>query len=549
MNKCIGTKFLMSVLLIVSIILTTTVSEYSFKEWAYASEIEESEENKDTEENEQTIKILFVGNSHTYYNNLPKMVEGLAGADGINCETEAITESGYKLYEFADRNNEFGAKVYDALSSNNWDYVVLQENRKKLVEKPESAEKAVKTLYEYIKKSGAKLVMYSTHPDEVESDFQINGNTMHLTNYEIEQILTKNNFALSNQYDGLTAVSGLNFMRAGTFNPTINLYKSDNLHPSVEGSYLAACTIYATVFNKSPFGNLYLPGSDYDTEQLLKNVDSEHAITLQQIADTRININSYYTVVNKGQNSRLTAEVIFKEENHILDDYSNAVLWQSMDTNGISVNRKTGEFTALSTGRHLVMAQTDSGLMAYATIDVKQPSLSLSIKEDKILKVTKGYTTTYTPTLLPYDTTDTIKWESNEPGIVTIDETGKIVAKKVGIAKITAATDSGLKVSVYVRVKLKKPTGVSVKKLSTKAKGKKYKNIKIKWKKNSNAVNYYVFRRTSGAKSYKRIATTTTNKYIDKNKKKNKRYYYKIKAVYSNTKLNSDRSKAKSIVI
>ena len=37
------------------------------------------------------------------------------------------------------------------------------------------------------------------------------------------------------------------------------------------------------------------------------------------------------------------------------------------------------------------MATTDSGLICYSTIDVKQPATSLTIKEDKILKVVKGY--------------------------------------------------------------------------------------------------------------------------------------------------------------
>ena len=67
--------------------------------------------------------------------------------------------------------------------------------------------------------------------------------------------------------------------------------------------------------------------------------------------------------------------------------------------------------------------------------------------------------------------------------------------------------------------------------------------------KNTNAVKYYVYRRLSTKRSYTRIATTTKPKYIDTKVKKNKKYYYKIKSIYSNTKLNSNKTPAYAIVI
>lgn len=78
-------------------------------------------------------------------------------------------------------------------------------------------------------------------------------------------------------------------------------------------------------------------------------------------------------------------------------------------------------------------------------------------------------------------------------------------------------------------VKLKKP---SVKLANT------TKGIKISWKKDLNATGYYVYRRTSDEKAYKRIKTITKNSvvsYVDSSKKVNgKRYYYRV-AAYNNT--------------
>lgn len=504
---------------------------------------------QDTVTTPKTVRILFIGNSHTYYNNMPEMVKGLAKADGIECEISSITASSYKLSKFANKTDAYGAKVYSALTTSKWDYVVLQENRKTLVESETSMESSVSILHKLIKDAGAKMVIYATHPDEVGNTFTVNSKSIYLTNFQIEQILTRRNFKVSNDYEGLVAASGTNFMRTIIDHPEIPVYRSDKLHPTVQGSYLAACTIYYTIFNKSPYGNEFMPQSIYDDDNLLANMTGEEATTLQEMADGYLTLNKYSSTINKGESAKLNAVFNANRDNEVLNLYTNKILWDSVDLSGVSINRMTGEYTALKTGKYLVMATTDSGLIRYSTINVKQPATALEIKEDKIIKLVSGGSKKYTTTMEPSDTTDKITWTSNYPEIATVSSSGNVAAKTVGIAKITATTTSGIKAYRYVRVKLKAPTNVKVKKLSTKAKSKKYANIKVSWKKNSKAVKYYVYRKSSTNKTYKRIATTTTAKYTDKNKLKKRTYYYKIKAIYSNTKLNSDNSSVHSINI
>lgn len=498
----------------------------------------------------KTYKILFIGNSHTYYNDMPNIFKGIAKADGIDCEVSSITSAGYKLSQFADTTDTYGSLVYEALTKNTWDYVVVQENRAVLVEKEYKAESAVNTLHSLIKKAGAKMIIYATQPNNIGSTFSVNSTSFYLTDLQIEQILTRNNFKIANDYEGLVAASGTNFMRVMADYPDITLYRTDNLHPTVAGSYLAACTIYYRMFNKSPYGNKFLPGSEYDTDKLISKLAMDDALILQQIADGRLLINTHYTTINKGQSSKLTATFTANAKNETLTDYKNNIIWDSTNLAGVSINKLTGEFTALKTGKYQVMATTDSGLICYSTIDVKQPATSLTIKEDKILKVVKGYSGQYTTEMGPSDTTDKITWESDLPSVVSVNSNGNITAKKVGIAKITATTTSGIKVVHYVRVKLKTPTGVKLTKKSKKiTKKKKSYRVTVKWTKNTNAVKYYVYRRLSTKRSYTRIATTTKPKYIDTKVKKNKKYYYKIKSIYSNTKLNSNKTPAYAIVI
>ena len=116
------------------------------------------------------------------------------------------------------------------------------------------------------------MIIYATQPNNIGSTFSVNSTSFYLTDLQIEQILTRNNFKIANDYEGLVAASGTNFMRVMNDYPDITLYRTDNLHPTVAGSYLAACTIYYRMFNKSPYGNKFLPGSEYDTDKLISKV-------------------------------------------------------------------------------------------------------------------------------------------------------------------------------------------------------------------------------------------------------------------------------------
>ena len=58
-------------------------------------------------------------------------------------------------------------------------------------------------------------------------------------------------------------------------NPSFDLYSVDESHPNIAGSYLAACTFYSTLFNKSCLGSSYYPaGLSYSDATYLQNVAS-----------------------------------------------------------------------------------------------------------------------------------------------------------------------------------------------------------------------------------------------------------------------------------
>jgi len=71
---------------------------------------------------ESELRILFIGNSYTYYNNLPHIFQSLAKSSGHLVKTGMIAKGGYTL----KRHSE-DPSVLDKIKRGNWDYVILQE--------------------------------------------------------------------------------------------------------------------------------------------------------------------------------------------------------------------------------------------------------------------------------------------------------------------------------------------------------------------------------------------------------------------------------------
>ena len=76
----------------------------------------------------------------------------------------------------------------------------------------------------------------------------------------------------ANDNDAFVIPAGLAFARSVAQKPDLNLYAPDKRHPSLPGTYLAACTVYAALFKKSPVGLTYNAGLDPATAKFLQTV-------------------------------------------------------------------------------------------------------------------------------------------------------------------------------------------------------------------------------------------------------------------------------------
>jgi hypothetical protein len=75
-----------------------------------------------------------------------------------------------------------------------------------------------------------------------------------------------------NANNALVIPAGLAFARAVAKQPELNLYVADKRHPSLAGTYLATCVVFAALTGRSPVGNPYTAGIDPPTAKFLQTV-------------------------------------------------------------------------------------------------------------------------------------------------------------------------------------------------------------------------------------------------------------------------------------
>ena len=104
------------------------------------------------------INVLFIGNSLTYFNDLPKMVAALAKADKQRPLYHERETPGGCTFEKHWKDGKALAKI----QSRKWDYVILQDNSQGPLTKRDSMFDHGKKLDAEIKKQGAKTILYMT---------------------------------------------------------------------------------------------------------------------------------------------------------------------------------------------------------------------------------------------------------------------------------------------------------------------------------------------------------------------------------------------------
>lgn len=205
-------------------------------------------------------KVLFLGNSYTYFNDLPQQVELLAKSLGDTLECDSYTPGGYRFQDHA--NDE---STYAHIRSQAWDFVFLQGQSQEVSMPPAQLQQEVypyaEQLIDSIKANHgcSEPVFYMTWGRKYGDSENCSQWPPVCTFLGMQQRITAGYMTMAETNGTAVAPIGLAWKHSMDYDPDslINLYSQDNSHPSLRGSYLTACVMVATILQKSPEGSDY----------------------------------------------------------------------------------------------------------------------------------------------------------------------------------------------------------------------------------------------------------------------------------------------------
>lgn len=220
--------------------------------------------NGDPSPNPQaTTRILFVGNSLTYYNDLPGMVKALADSAGITgVQTAQIAKPDYAL-----EDHWIDGQARRVIEAGGWTHVVMQQGPSSVLANRAHLRQWAATFADLIRTKGGVPAMFSVWPA--------------LDNFSTFEASIESYRLAAEDINGLFLPAGEAWRAGWRRDSDLLLYGPDTFHPSVEGSYLAALTIFGGIFDRSVIG---LPRGLRVSEGTLL-IGAEQARLLQESAD------------------------------------------------------------------------------------------------------------------------------------------------------------------------------------------------------------------------------------------------------------------------
>ena len=224
---------------------------------------------------EHPASAIYIGNSFFFYNNgLSGHVTRLLGAADpqykFRSTSVTISGSGFDWHDVNSyyRPNAVGSYSFDA--KNNIVFNKLGERLFDLAIMMDCSQCPVhpqlkKVFWEYAKKHSDTVRKHGTTPVFFMS-------WAYADVPEMTAQLAEQYTQAGNENNTLVIPAGLAFAQAIKKRPELNLYASDKRHPSLFGTYIAACAVYASLFKKSPVGLQYTAGIEVENAKFLQTV-------------------------------------------------------------------------------------------------------------------------------------------------------------------------------------------------------------------------------------------------------------------------------------
>lgn len=182
------------------------------------------------------VRILFIGNSLTYVNDLPAVVKALATGAGL--PATQVAAIAFPDFALEDHWNQGDAR--EAVGKDGWTHVVMQQGPSALETSRVNLLQWVGTFGAAIKAHGAMPGMYMVWPSTDRS-------------FDFDRVSESYRLA-AESVEGQLYPAGDAWRAAWRRDPSLALYGGDGFHPSSLGTYTAALTIVAVIYHRSPVG-------------------------------------------------------------------------------------------------------------------------------------------------------------------------------------------------------------------------------------------------------------------------------------------------------
>ncbi len=199
------------------------------------------------------VRVLFIGNSYIYYNDMPIMLEKMTASYQEYIQSESETPGGYTF-----KHQVSDGKALQKIQKGIWHYVVLQEQS----EAPAAPINDVKVnTYPFARyldsvaikyNKGCKSIFYMTWGRKNGSTNFCNKWPDVCTYEGMDNLLAQRYTTMARDNHAILAPVGAVWKYIRKNYPKIELYDPDGSHPSEAGSYAAACTFATIIFKRDP---------------------------------------------------------------------------------------------------------------------------------------------------------------------------------------------------------------------------------------------------------------------------------------------------------
>lgn len=183
----------------------------------------------------ERVRILFIGNSYTFFHDLPRTLQamGLASRPAVAVDVSSALVGGATLERhWADEG------LRERIRNGGWDYVVLQEQSLRPIEAPDAMLRYARHFAEAIRAAGAKPVLFMSWARQSRPASQ--------------DSLDRSFYRVAGEIDAIAVPVGAAWKEFQRMESSHGLYAPDGSHPSPLGSFIAATAFYRALLGDLP---------------------------------------------------------------------------------------------------------------------------------------------------------------------------------------------------------------------------------------------------------------------------------------------------------